>query len=128
MKKKHFVLMIILAIIVIAAVILIFFRGVLATNLAGKILLKSGKPMQFGEYTVLVDKVEANKLYGIKVTGKDKKLTAESGDYTYLPEQNAIKFNLVNGAADNYDPENPGAYQALAFKQSRFTIKLRHSD
>ena len=116
--------MIILALIIIASAILIFFRGVLATNLAGKILLKSGKPVQFGEYTVLVDRVEANKLYGIKVTSKDKKLTAESGDYTYLPEKNAIKFNLVNGAADNYDPVNPGSYQALTFKHSCITIQL----
>ncbi|MFH0917905.1 MAG: hypothetical protein V1830_02095, partial [Candidatus Omnitrophota bacterium] len=126
MKKKQIILIIILAVIaiVIVSVTLFFFRGAIITTMAGKIILKAGKPMQFGEYTLLIDKVEGNHLYGIKVSSKKGKFKAEKGDYLYLPKENAIKFNLIDGAADDYDPENPRQFHTLTFKQSYITIKL----
>lgn len=104
----------------------VIFKIIITRPLAGYVL-KAGKPTQFGEYTVQVDKIEGNKLYGIKVSSKDKRFQAESGEYTYLPEKNAIKFSLINGFADDYDPENPGEFHTLTFKRSIFTIKLKPS-
>jgi hypothetical protein len=126
MKKKQVILIIVLAVMAIAAAAFCF-RGVIATNFAGKVFIKAGKPMQFGAYTVLIDKVEGNKLYGIKVSSSNKRFKAESGDYTYLPEKNAVKINLINGAADDYDPENPHEFHTLTFKQSSITLQLNHS-
>jgi hypothetical protein len=129
MKKKQTILITVLTIIliVIVCVALFFFRGAITTTLAGKIFLKAGKPLQFGSYTVLIDKVEGNKLYGINVSSKNKRFKAKSGDYVYMSEKNAIKFNLIDGVADDYDPEHPGGFHTLTFKQSCLTIKLKPS-
>ena len=101
MKKKQVIpiIALIIVLIVIACVALFNFRGVISTILGGRILLKAGKPLQFGSYTVLIDKVEGNKLYGIKVSSKNKRFKAKSGDYIYMPEKNVIKFNLIDGVA-----------------------------
>jgi len=127
MKKKNQVMALI--ILALAGIGIIFASGVLlkkmlSLSLAGYVL-KAGTPMQFGAYTVLIDKVKGNKLYGIKVSSKGKRFKAESGQYQYLPEKNAIKFSLVNGTADDYDPENPRQYHTLTFKQSTFTVPLK---
>lgn len=108
-----------------ASVALFLFRETIATKLAGKIFLRAGKPLQFGSYTVLIDKVEGNKLYGINVNSKNKRFKAKSGDYIYMPEKNAIKFNLIDGVADDYDPQNPSEFHTLTFKQFYITIKLK---
>ncbi len=83
--------------------------------------------MQFGSYTVLIDKIEGNKLYGIKVSSKNMRFKAKSGDYIYIPGKNAIKFNLIDGVAEDYDPGNLRALHTLTFKQSYITIKLKPS-
>lgn len=129
MKNKQAISIIVLAIIfiVIVCVALFLFRGVIVTTLAEKIFLKAGKPLQFGSYTVLIDKVEGNKLYGIKVSSKNRRFKAKSGDYIYIPEKNAIKFNLIEGVAEDYDPKNPREFHTLTFQQSYITIKLNPS-
>ena len=129
MKNKQAISTIVLVIIfiVIVCVALFLFRGAIITTLAEKVFLKAGKPLQFGSYTVLIDKVEGNKLYGIKVSSKNKRFKAKSGDYIYIPEKNTIKFNLIDGVADDYDPQNPSGFRKLTFKQSYITIKLKTS-
>ena len=129
MKKKQAtsIIVIVVVAIIIVSVTLFFFRGTIITTMGTKMFLKAGKPMQFGEYTVLIDKVQGNKLYGIKVSSKKGRFKAEKGDYLYLPEENAIKLNLINGAADDYDPGNPREFHTLTFKQSCITIKLKPS-
>jgi|GEM_PF-1821559 len=129
MKQKPAISIIVLAIIliVIVCVALFLFKGAIITTLAEKIFLKAGKPLQFGSYTVLIDKVEGNKLYGIKISSKNRRFQAKSGDYIYLPEKNAIKFNLIDGVAEDYDPKNPREFHTLTFKQSYITIKLKPS-
>ena len=127
MKNKKLIAAIVSIVILIAIVcaMLFIFRGAIVTALTEKVLLKAGTPLQFGAYTVLIDRVEGNKLYGIKVSSKNKKLEAKSGDYTYMPERNAIKFNLIDGVAEDYGPDNPQEARTLTFKQSNITIKLK---
>ena len=127
--KKSSISIIILAITFVAAasLALFIFRGAIITTLTGRVFLQAAKPLQFGTYTVLIDKVEGNKLYGIKVSSKNRRFKAKSGDYTYLPEKNTIKFNLIDGVADDYDPNNPGEFHTLTFKQSYITIRLKPS-
>jgi len=81
--------------------------------------------MAFGDYTVVVDRIEGNKLFGIKVTGENRKLEAKSGEYEYNLKENIIKFNLIDGVADNIDSKNPDIFQRLTFKQSYIKIKLK---
>jgi len=44
-----------------------------------------------------------------------------------MPEKNAIKFNLIDGVAEDYDPKNPREFHTLTFKQSYIAIKLKLS-
>jgi hypothetical protein len=125
MKNKQPVLIIVIAVFAVVILSVTLFRGAIITAAGAKIFLKAGRPMQFGSYTVLIDKIQGNKLYGIKVSNKNSRFKAESGDYTYMPEKNAIRFNLIDGAADDYDPANPHGYHTLTFKQSYITIQLK---
>ena len=127
MKKKRAILIIALAVIfiVIACLAVFLFRGALVTGIAGKMLLQAGKPLQFGSYTVLIDKIEGNRLYGITVSSKTRRFKAKSGDYVYMPDKNAIRFNLIDGAAEDFDSKNSGESRELTFKQSYVTIKLK---
>jgi len=123
MKKKTIIFTIVIIVAILGAG-LFYFRGALVNNLAAQLFLKAGKPLKFGEYTVLIDRIDGNKLYGIKVSAKDKKLEAKSGDYEYLPDKHIIKFNLIDGIADDFDPGHPGEFHRLTFKQSRITMGL----
>ncbi|HNW40159.1 MAG TPA: hypothetical protein PL125_06775 [Candidatus Omnitrophota bacterium] len=126
MNKKQFISKIaVMAIIIIIFAALFFFSSSIISMISGKVLLKAGQPMQFGAYTVLIDRIEGNKLYGIKVSNKNRKFKAVSGNYLYLPKQNAIKFNLIDGVADDYDPQNPRQYHTLTFKQFYITLQLK---
>ncbi len=129
MKSKQAVSIAVLSIIfmVIACAGVFLFRGVIVNVFTGKIFLKAGRPLQFGAYTILIDKVEGNKLYGIKVSSKHRRFQAQRGDYLYIPKKNAIKFNLIDGVGDDDDPNNPGELHTLTFKQSYVTIKLKPS-
>ena len=127
MEQLVFVVILAMILIVIISLTLFLFKGVIVNTLAEKIFLKAGKPLQFGSYTVVIDKIEGNKLYGIKVSSKNKRFKAKSGDYIYMPEKNAIKFNLIEGTAEDYDPNNPHEFHTLTFKQSYITIKLKPS-
>jgi len=126
MTKKKIVALTVSALIIIALAwtAVFIFRGTIITGLAGKVLLRAGKPLQFAGYTVVVDKVEGNKLYGIKVSSQNKMLEAKSGDYAYMPEKNTIKFNLVDGIAEDHDPDNPQKFNRLTFRQTIITLKL----
>jgi hypothetical protein len=129
MRNKQAIAIITLAIIFIGivSVTLFLFRGVIIATFTEKMFLKAGKPLRFGSYTVLIDKVEGNKLYGIKVSSKNRRFEAKSGDYLYMPEKNAIKFNLIDGVGQDDDPQHPGEFHTLTFKQSYITIKLKPS-
>ncbi|MFA5063689.1 MAG: hypothetical protein WC578_06455 [Candidatus Omnitrophota bacterium] len=126
MKEKKIVALTVSALIIITIAwgAIFIFRGAAVTGLAGKILLKAGRPLQFAGYTVLVDRVEGNKLYGIKVSSQNKTLEAKSGDYIYIPERNAIRFTLVDGVAEDHDPDIPQKLNRLTFQQTIFTLKL----
>ena len=127
MKNKQTIPIIALAVIfvIIVSIALFIFRDVIIGTVGEKILLRAGKPLQFGSYTVLIDRVDGSKLYGIKLSSKNRRFEAKSGDYLYIPGKNAIKLNLIDGSASDYDPNNPGEFHTLTFKQSYITIRLK---
>jgi len=124
MGKKRFVVFVI-PVIILVVITAFFFRGFIFNKLAAKMVLRAGQPMKFGAYTVFIDRIEDNKLFGIKITDKDRKLQAQGGAYEYLPKENAIRFNLVDGVAEDADPKNPDAFQRLTFKQLYLKIRLK---
>ena len=125
MNKKHIFSVSVLLVIIIVIASAFLFKNSFISTLAEETILRAGIPLQFGSYTVQIDKVEGNKLYGIKVTSKNKKFTAKSGDYLFMPEKHAIKLHLIDGSADDFDSQNPGQYHAMEFKQSYLMIRLK---
>ena len=118
MKKKWIVAFTSLAIIFIISVSLAIFRGKVPVLLAGK-------PITFGSYTISIDRIEGNKLFGIKITGKNRKVEAKSGAYFYVPKENVLKFNLIDGTAEDIDAKNPQAIRRLTFKEFFMKIRLK---
>lgn len=115
----------VILLILLASLVLFLFRGYIFIRLAERSFLKAGKPVKLGTYTVLIDNITGNKLFGIKITGKNRKLEAKSGEYTYMPKENAVRFNLIDGTAEDYDPKNPGAFRRLTFEQMFMKIRLK---
>ena len=127
MKKKKFIAVIVplLMFILLISLVAFIFRGIIFTKLIEKAFLRAGKPITFGAYTILVDKIEGNKLTGIKISEKYKKMEAKSGEYEYIPKENAVKFVLYDGFAEDTDPKNPYAISKLSFKQWNMKVKLK---
>jgi len=124
MGKRRFILWTV-AVIILIVIAVFMQRGFIFNKLAANIVLKAGTPMKFGAYTVLIARIEDNKLFEIRITDKNRKLEAKSGAYEYLPKENAIRFSLIDGIAEDVDPENPGKFQRLVFRQLYMKLKLK---
>ncbi len=125
MKKKWPVIVITTFLIIIASgAVLFIFRGAILNKFAASAIFISGKPLKFGDYTISVEKVEGNKLYGIEVSDNEKKFTAKSGTYEYLPQDNLIKLSLSDGVSEFTDPKHPDNAYKLTFNQYNLKIKL----
>ena len=86
MRKKPFCILIISVVIVTAISVGLFLnRGFIVSKIVEKSFLKAGKPIKFGDYTVVIDRIEGNRLFGIKMNESNRKFEAKSGDYKYLP-------------------------------------------
>jgi len=125
MGKKWFAALTILAVILIICLVLFLFRGFILNKLVENVVFKEGRPTKFGNYTVSIDKIEGNKLFGITVTDNNRKLEAKSGEYVYIPKENTIKFKLNDGIAEDVSVENPRMFNRLTFKQYYMTLKLK---
>ena len=108
MRKRSFIALIVSVIIFIAIIslTLFLFRGIIFTKLIEKVFFKAGKPVTFGTYTILIDRIEGNKLFGIKISEKYRKMEAKSGEYVYIPKENAVKFILFPTRSVNYRLSN----------------------
>ena len=84
--------------------------------------------MRFGDYTVFIERIEGDKLLGIKINGNNRRLEAKSGDYQYNFNEKLLKFNLIEGIAEDANPDNPKQFRRLTFKQISMKIRLKESD
>jgi len=125
MRKKWFTAFAILAVILVICLALFFFRGFILNKLVENVVFKEGRPTKFGNYTVSIDKIEGNKLFGITITDNNRKLEAKSGEYVYIPKENTVKFKLNDGIAEDVSAENPKMFNRLTFKQYYMTLKLK---
>ena len=126
MRKKAFSLLIITAIVIaVISVVLFLNRGFIISKIVEKSFLKAGKPLKFGDYTVIIDRIEGNKLFGIKMNESNRKFEAKSGDYAYLPKENSIEINLVDGVVEDLSPENSFLKNKLTFKKYHTIFKIK---
>ena len=127
MRKKPFSLLIIfvITILVIVSVALFLNRGFIVSKIVEKSFLRAGRPLKFGDYTVVIDRIEGNKLFGIKMNESNRKFEAKSGDYTYLPKENSIEINLIDGVVEDLSSENAFLRHKLTFKKYHTIFKIK---
>jgi hypothetical protein len=90
-------------------------------------VLRAGKPISYGGYTIVIDAVNGNALSGIKITGGNGRLEAKSGEYKYMPKIYAIRFKMLDGAAEHIDPQYPGRVSIETFKEMMIVVRRSHS-
>lgn len=120
MKK---IIIIFIVIFTLAGGLFVFRKAVLV-KIAQKVYLRQGQPMKFGNYTVVIDKISGNEFSGIKISGENRELAANSGSYVYLPKENSIRFCLLDGTARDGDPASAKQFRVMTFKQFYMKVKL----
>ena len=126
MRKKAFSLLIITAMVIaVISVVLFLNRGFIISKIVEKSFLRAGRPLKFGDYTVVIDRIEGNKLFGIKMNESNRKFEAKSGDYTYLPKENSIEINLIDGVVEDLSSENAFLRHKLTFKKYHTIFKIK---
>ncbi|MGA2775628.1 MAG: hypothetical protein ABSE81_06155 [Candidatus Omnitrophota bacterium] len=124
-KNIFFLITVLITALFTISVILFINRGFIIAKVVEKTFLKAGKPLKFGAYTVIIDRVEGNKLFGIKMSEHNRKLEATNGDYKYLPEQNSIEINLIDGIVEDSGAENLYPKNKLTFKKYHMVFKIK---
>lgn len=84
----------------------------------------------FDKYTLFIYSIDKNKLNNVRIyepQGEDRPtriIIAKRGEFIAVPEQKLIKLKLINGTADEPDPNNPMMYYKLNFKNYFMTLNL----
>lgn len=86
----------------------------------------------FDKYVLFIYHIEQNKLGNIRIyepqgEGKSTRtIIAKRGEFIAIPEKNIVKLKLIDGSADEPDPENPTNFYKLNFKTYFMTLNLAH--
>lgn len=83
----------------------------------------------FEKYVLFIYKIEDNKLYNVRIyepqeNKPTRTIVAKKGEFIAIPEKSIIKLKLINGSADEPDPDNPGNFYKLNFKTYFITLNL----
>jgi lipopolysaccharide export system permease protein len=84
----------------------------------------------FDKYTLFIYSIDKNKLNNVRIyepQGENRPtrlIIAKRGEFIAVPEQKLIKLKLINGTADEPDPNNPMVYYKLNFKNYFMTLSL----
>ncbi|MCX7927658.1 MAG: LptF/LptG family permease [Candidatus Omnitrophica bacterium] len=84
----------------------------------------------FERYILFIYAIDGERLYNIRIyepQGENKPtrvIVARQGEFLALPEQKIIKLKLIDGTADEPDPEHPSNFYKLNFKTYFMTLQL----
>lgn len=87
----------------------------------------------FEKYILFIYRIEDGKLINVRIyepQGNDKPartIIAKKGEFITLPEKKMIKLKLIDGTADEPDPENPQSFYKLNFKTYFMTLNLANA-
>jgi len=76
----------------------------------------------FDKYILFIYAIDGNKLSNVRIyepQGDDKPtriIVAKRGEFLALPEKNIVKLKLMDGTADEPDPNDPRSFYKLNFK------------
>ncbi len=84
----------------------------------------------FDKYILFIYSIEGNKLNNVHIyelQGEDKPpriIVAKKGEFIAIPEKNMVKLKLMDGTADEPDPDNPHIFYKLNFKTYFLTLNM----
>jgi lipopolysaccharide export system permease protein len=83
----------------------------------------------FERYVLFIYKIEENKMFNVRIyepqEGKPTRtIVAKKGEFIAIPEKNTVKLKLIDGTADEPDPDNPTNFYKLNFKTYFMTLNL----
>lgn len=84
----------------------------------------------FEKYILFIYAIEQNKLANVRIyepQGEDKPtriIVAKKGEFISIPEKNIIKLKLMDGTADEPDPNNSANFYKLNFKTYFMSLNL----
>ena len=82
----------------------------------------------FERYTLFIYRIEQNRLFNVRIyepqgEGKPPRtIVAKEGEFISIPEKGIVKLKLINGTADEPDPNNPLQFYKLNFKVYFMTL------
>jgi len=86
----------------------------------------------FERYILFIYKIEENKIFNVRIyepqEGKPTRtIVAKKGEFIVIPEKNIVKLKLIDGTADEPDPDNPANFYKLNFKTYFMTLNFMKS-
>ncbi len=84
----------------------------------------------FQNYILFVYHIEDNKLTNVRIyepQGENKPtrtIVARRGEFIVIPEKNILKLKLMDGTADEPDPDNPTSFYKLNFKTYFMSLNI----
>jgi len=83
----------------------------------------------FEKYVLFIYRIEENKLYNVRIyepqEGRPTRtIVAKRGEFIAYPEKSMIKLKLIDGTADEPDPENITNFYKLNFKTYFISLNL----
>ena len=83
----------------------------------------------FQKYVLFIYRIEKNKLINVRIyepqEGRPTRtIIAKRGEFIALPDKGMVKLKLMDGTADEPDPENPANFFKLNFRTYFMTLNL----
>ena len=83
----------------------------------------------FKGYILFIQGIEGNRLSNVRIyqlneNGPTRTIIAENGEFISYPEKNIVQLKLMNGTADEPNPNDPNIFYKLGFKTYYMTLNL----
>jgi len=83
----------------------------------------------FEKYILFIYEIKENQMFNIRIyepveNGPTRTIVAKKGEFIVQPDKKIIKLKLIDGTADEPDPQNPKNFYKLHFKTNFLTLNL----
>lgn len=83
----------------------------------------------FEKYILFIYRIEDNKMFNVRIyepheNKPTRTIVSKRGEFLSIPEKGIVKLKLIDGTADEPDPNNPANFYKLNFKTYFITLNL----
>lgn len=86
--------------------------------------IKSFKGYILFIYSIDKNELKSVRIYQLQDNGPPRTIIAEKGEFITYPDKDIVKLKLINGTADEPNPDNPSVFYKLNFKTYNMTLDL----